>query len=236
MSPRTRRAAETPLDAGRGRRKGIVDPSQPSAEPFRSLRLTLELQESRRQGNVIVFTSANPDEGKSTIAANYALVASINNASVLLIDADLRRPSLHEMFGAPRTPGLVNVVLGESPTTVTHRVSGIGNLDLLTAGAHVASSGDFMSSRRMHDFVSSAAASHDLVVVDTPPILSAADAATVATATGADIVLVVDRSSRRRAVVRALRELALVQANVLGVVVNREGSLARYGYGYGYSA
>jgi Mrp family chromosome partitioning ATPase len=74
------------------------------------------------------------------------------------------------------------------------------------------------------------------VVVDTPPILSAADAATVATATGADIVLVVDRSSRRRAVVRALRELALVQANVLGVVVNREGSLARYGYGYGYSA
>jgi capsular exopolysaccharide synthesis family protein len=217
-------------------RRGVVDPSQPSAEPFRSLRLALELRDNHRQGNVVVFTSANPGEGKSTIAANYAIVAAINHPSVLLIDGDLRRPSLHELFGAPRGPGLVDVIVGDAPANVAHRVSGIGNLDLLTAGGHVMSGGDFMSSRRVHDFIESASKHHDLVVIDTPPILSAADAATIATSVGADVVLVVDRSSRRRAVARALRELELVRANVLGLVVNREGTLARYGYGYGYGS
>jgi capsular exopolysaccharide synthesis family protein len=221
---------------GRGRtRRGVVDPSEPSAEPFRGLRLAVELRENHRRSNVVVFTSANPSEGKSTVAANYALVASINHPSVLLVDGDLRSPSLHEVFGAPRSPGLVEVVLGETPpSNVTHSVTGLGNLGLLTAGGHVASGGDLMSSKRMRDFLQSASSAHDLVVVDSPPILSAADAATIATSASADVVLVVDRSSRRRAVTRALRELELVRANVLGIVVNREGSLARYGYGYGY--
>lgn len=234
----TRTLREAPRESAetRGRKRGVVDPSQPSAEPFRTLRLTLELRESHRQGNVIVFTSANPGEGKSTIASSYALVAAINHPSVLLVDADLRSPTLHEIFGTPRAPGLVDVVLGQAPTVASHRVSGLGNLDLLTAGSQVASGGDFMSSKRMHDFVESAAENYDLVVIDTPPILSAADAATIATATRADVVVVVDRRTRRRALMRALRELELVRANVLGVVVNREGSLARYGYGYGYGS
>jgi succinoglycan biosynthesis transport protein ExoP len=230
VSLSTRNAADSREARPRGRR-GIVDPSDPSAEPFRALRLSLELHNSRRQGSVIVFTSANPGEGKSTIAANYAVVAAINHPSVLLVDADLRNPSMHEIFGAPRSPGLVEVVLGEAPSGFAHRAMGLGNLDVLTAGARVLSSGDFMSSKQMREFVEGAAASHDLVVVDTPPILSAADAPTLATAVGADVVLVVDKTSRRRAVIHALRELELVRANVVGLVVNHEGSILRYGYG-----
>ena len=217
-------------------RRGVVDPSHPSAEPFRSLRLALELRDGDRQSNIVVFTSANPGEGKSTLAANYAVVAAINHPSVLLVDADLRSPTLHEVFNAPRAPGLVDVVLGEASPSVSHRASGLGNLDILTAGSRVLSGGDVMSSKRMRDFVEGAAANYDLVIIDTPPILSAADAATIATAVNADIVLVVDKSSRRRSVVRALRELELVHANVLGIAMNHEGSIARYGYGYAYGS
>jgi capsular exopolysaccharide synthesis family protein len=217
-------------------RRGVVDPSHPSAEPFRSLRLALELRDGERQSNIVVFTSANPGEGKSTLAANYAVVAAINHPSVLLIDADLRSPSLHDIFQAPRAPGLVDVVLGEAAPSASHRASGLGNLDVLTAGSRVLSGGDVVSSKRMRDFVESAAVNYDLVIMDTPPILSAADAATIATGVHADIVLVIDKSSRRRAVARALRELELVHASVLGIAMNREGSIARYGYGYAYGA
>lgn len=214
--------------------RGVIDPSEPSAEPFRSLRLALELRDSHQTSNIVVFTSANPGEGKSTIASNYAVVAAIvHHGSVLLVDADLRSPSLHTMFGTQRAPGFVEAVAGETAHDVTHRVRGFGSLDLLTAGGRVASSGDFMSSQRVKDFLTAASREHHLVVVDTPPILSASDAATIATTVGANVVLVVDKSSRRRAVARALHALELVHANVVGIVMNREGSLAQYGYGYG---
>jgi capsular exopolysaccharide synthesis family protein len=226
---------EAPLDTTRGKR-GIVDPSQPSAEPFRGLRLALELRRESRRGNVVVFTSANPGEGKSTIAANYAVVAALNQQKVLLIDGDLRHPALHETFRVPRAPGVVDVLGGDPIATITRRVRSLGHLELLTAGRSIPGVGDLMSSKRMHDFVQSAASKFGLVVIDTPPVLSVSDAASVATRADADVVLVVDRSSRRRAVTRALRDLDLVGANVVGIVLNHEGSLARYGYGYGYDA
>jgi capsular exopolysaccharide synthesis family protein len=222
-----RQALETP----RGKR-GVVDPSHPSAEPFRGLRLALELRRESRRGNVVVFTSANPGEGKSTIAANYALIAALNQQTVLLVDGDLRHPALHETFRVPRAPGVVDVLGGEPLAAATRRVRTLGQLDLLPAGRQIPGVGDLMSSKRMHDFVESTASHFELVVIDTPPVLSVSDAASVATRSDADVVLVVDRSSRRRAVTRALRELELVGANVVGLVLNHEGTIARYGYGY----
>ena len=221
-------------DAPSRSKRGVVEPSQPSAEPFRGLRLTLELRGESRRGNVVVFTSANPGEGKSTIAANYALVAALNQQRVLLVDADVRNPSLHETFHVSRSPGLVDVLAGDIPPSETHRVRSLGQLELLTAGRSVPGIGDLMSSKRMHAFVEAASSAYGLVVIDTPPVLSVSDAASIAARTDADVVLVVDRRSRRRAVVRALRELDLVGANVVGFVVNHEGSLARYGYGHVY--
>jgi capsular exopolysaccharide synthesis family protein len=217
--------------------KNIIDPSQPSAEPFRGLRLALELRREARRGKIVVFTSAHPQEGKSTIASNYALVAALNQQRVLLVDADLRSPVLHERFDVPRTPGLVDV-LGD-PTKLAgavRKLPAAGQLELLTAGRHVPGIGDLMTSTRMHDFLELAADSHDLVVLDTPPVLAVSDAASVATRSDVDVALVVDRKSKRRTLVRALRELALVDANVIGLVLNREGSLTRYGYGYGYGS
>jgi capsular exopolysaccharide synthesis family protein len=226
-----RRKERQSLDTPRGKR-GVVDPSHPSAEPFRGLRLALELRHESRRGNVVVFTSANPGEGKSTIAANYALVSALNQQSVLLVDGDLRHPALHDTFRVPRTPGVVDVLGGEPLANAVRHVRSLGQLEFLPAGQHVPGVGDLMSSKRMHDFVESAASQFALVVIDTPPVLSVSDAATVATRSDADVVLVVDRSSRRRAVTRALRELELVGANVVGLVLNHEGTIARYGYGY----
>lgn len=212
-------------------RRGVVDPSHASAEPFRSLRLALELRGTTRRGNIVVFTSANPEEGKSTIASNYAVVAALNQQSVLLVDADLRHPVLHETFLKPRTPGLVDVLASERATAkTTHRIRSLGHLELMTAGRSVPGIGDLMTAARMHEFLDAVSQTYDAVVLDTPPVLAVADAAALAGRSDADVVLVVDRKSRRRSVTRALRELELVGANVLGLVINHEGTLSRYGY------
>lgn len=216
---------------------GLVDPSSPSAEPFRSLRLALELRTENRRGNIILFTSSEPSEGKSTVAANFALVSSFSQSSVLLVDGDLRRPTLHALFNTPRSPGLVdalsNFSSGDSAPNEfppVHEVGNLARLSLITAGKQFARSGDLVSSKRMAKFLAAASKAYGLVVIDAPPLLLAADAAGFAAHPGVDVVLIVTRNSKRRSTMSALRKLELIGANVIGMVANREGSLSTYGY------
>jgi polysaccharide biosynthesis transport protein len=211
--------------------KRLVDPGSPSSEPFRALRLALQLPAVEHQNNVLLLTSAEQGEGKSTLAANYALVSAIGYRNVLLIDADLRRPTLHEFFGMPRSPGLVDLAASNGHLKeFTRPVPNFGTLDLLTAGSSIRRSGDLTSSARMAAILEEAARTYALVVVDSPPLLSAADAAGISSLAGVSVILVVDKGARRRMVRRALRKLELVNAHVAGAVMNREGRLSAYGY------
>ncbi|MFL5963657.1 MAG: CpsD/CapB family tyrosine-protein kinase [Gaiellaceae bacterium] len=226
-------AVEAPASAP----NGLVDASSPSAEPFRSLRLALELRTEHRSGNIVLFASAEPGEGKSTIAANFALISSFSHSSVLLIDGDLRRPTLHSLFRVPRAPGLVDgfttLATGQATADTfppVHEVGNIARLSLITAGNEFARTGDLVASKRMAQFLAAASKSYGLVVLDAPPLLLSADAAGYAAHPGVDVVLIVARNSRRRQTLNALRKLELVGANVIGLVANREGSLTTYGY------
>lgn len=216
-----------------GPTRGVIDAGSPSAEPFRTLRLALELRPETRRGNTIVFTSPNLGEGKSTIAVNYALVAGLTHQRILLVDGDLRHPILHELLGVQRAPGLIDV-LGKARTLdeCVRSVQSLGQVDVLTAGPVMPRVGDIMSSKAMVDLLAEAARSYDAVVIDTPPVLEASDAATLAAQPNVDVALVVNGKGRQRPVVRALRKLELIKANVLGLVVNFEGELSTYGYGY----
>jgi protein-tyrosine kinase len=213
--------------------RGLVDVGGASAEPFRTLRLGLELRPGRRRGKTIVFTSPNLGDGKSTLAANYALVAGLSHQRVLLVDGDLRHPMLHELFGVPRGPGLIDV-LGKSKTLeeCVQSVQPFGQVDLLPAGPVMPRAGDIMSSSAMMDLLTSVTETYGTIVIDTPPILEASDAATLAARTDVDVALIVNGKGKQRPVLRALRKLELVDANVLGLIVNYEGQLSAYGYGY----
>src|SRR3954470_1066516 len=91
------------------RRRALVDPAGPASEPFRTLRLALDLR-SDTDSRTVLVTSAEPRVGKTTIAVNYALVSSLSHISVLLVDGDLRAPTVHEAFGLERSPGLVELI------------------------------------------------------------------------------------------------------------------------------
>lgn len=210
----------------------IVDPTSPASEPFRSLRLAIDLRPEVRTGKALVFTSPEPHDGKSTIAANFALVAGVSLPRVLLVDCDLRQPSQHQIFRTPRAPGVVDVLSGsiDLARAAVRIGSSTSRVDMIPAGSALPHAGDIASSKAMGDFLLEAQSAYDLVVVDAPPILLASDAAGISAHEGVDTILVVRRSGRRRPLVQAVRKLALTDTNVLGLVVNRSGRLSAYAY------
>jgi capsular exopolysaccharide synthesis family protein len=210
-------------------RKSVVDPGSPSAEAFRSLRLALQLRADSGQRSSILVTSAEPGVGKSTVAANYALVSALAHTTVLLIDADLRRPVQHEIFGLSRSPGLVEM-LATGGSLSSFVQPGPGRLSVLTAGRGVTRTSDVAASARMAEVLADSASQYDLVIIDTSPVLASADAEGIASHSDVEVVFVADRTSRRRSVIKALRRLELIDAKVAGIVLSRYGRQDPYGY------
>jgi capsular exopolysaccharide synthesis family protein len=205
----------------------LVDPNSAYAEPFRTLRLAVEARLGTSDARGLVFTSASARDGKSTISANYAVVAAFVQRPVLLIDADMRRPRLHEMFDLPRAPGLVEVLrdrldLGE----VVHTFPSLGGLNVLTSGSPLPRPGDVAASAPMRALLERAYDQYESVVIDSPPVEAAADASSIGSTPGTAVVMVARRTGRRRPLVAALRRLALADVNLLGIVMNREGSVS----------
>jgi capsular exopolysaccharide synthesis family protein len=220
------------MESARWKPRTLVDPTAPSSEPFRSLRLALQLNGDRREPRAVLFTSGEAGEGKSTIATNFALVASLTHESVLIVDADMRKPTLHEALGIDRAPGLTDLAAsrhGALADFVQH-VGSTGHLDVLTAGQPIHRTGDLAASPRMGEIVRDAIAAYDVVVIDSPPVLAAADAAALASHPNVQVVLVVRNGTRRRTIRHAVRELKLVEADLVGVVANRLGRLSQYSY------
>jgi capsular exopolysaccharide synthesis family protein len=207
----------------------LLDPGSRSAEPFRTLRLAVA---ARRNGNArvpLVVTSPSAGDGKSTVASSYALVSAAAGDRVLLLDADLRNPSLHTFFDVARSPGLVEIVEDQlDPADAVRQLTEFNGLDLVTAGCHTSRPGEVVASRRLATVLTWARERpYDCVVLDSPPMLAGADAGALAGA-GADVVVVVRRGARRRPATQALGELELVGANVVGLVMNRCGGTPEY--------
>lgn len=208
-------------------RRFLVEPDSASAEPLRALRLAIEARIGTRETKGLVFTSPRPREGRSTISANYAVVAAHVQRPVLLIDADMRRPSLHAMFDLPLSPGLVEVLRDRlDPWQITHTFPSLGGLHVMTAGSTLPRPGDVPASPAMGELLERVYEECEVVVLDSPPVLTTADASGLASHLRTDVVMVVNRDGKRRHLVSALRRLAVTEARVLGLVVNREGTLA----------
>ena len=181
----------------------------------------------------MLFTSADPGEGKSTVAANYALVSASSDRRVLLVDADLRNSTQHEIFGLPRSPGLTEVIFSRLELhALTQAVRAVPGLHVLTSGMPAPRAGwDITASNAVRDLLTQASQEFDIVAIDTPPVLVAADAAHIAAHPQVNVVFVVTKNQGTRRVSRAVSKLDLVGANLLGFVLNHQGSLSEYGYG-----
>ncbi len=238
--PKARRtSAEQPgvLTATQKNLDVLSQPKSQFTESFRSLRTSLLLSTTGHPPKFILLTSATPSEGKTTLATNLACILAQGDARVLLIDADLRRPSVHHRFGMSGKTGVTTVLTGATPLEkATQNVAEVPNLDILPAGPMPPFPTEMLSSDAMDQLLQRCGEVYTHVVIDTPPILSVTDGVILARHADA-VVLVIRHAKSSKHVVRRARDLLLRSgAPITGIVLNAVdlNSPEYYGY-YGYS-
>lgn len=222
------------------RRKGVrvfktiplESPKSPIAEAFRSLRTNLQFSSIDKEVKSIAFTSTIPREGKSTVAFNLAITMALAGNNILIIDADLRRPSLHKIAGAYNYFGLTNILAeGMDYVEVIRIYKDLENLHIVTSGPVPPNPSELLSSKRMKTFLESMKEYYDAIIIDTPPMGSVTDAAVISTITDGTLMVTASGDVKRDDARRTKEALEKVNANILGVVLNgvRDNKL---GYGY----
>jgi capsular exopolysaccharide synthesis family protein len=210
-------------------------PQSQSAEAYRTLRTSILLSSWGTPPKVLLVTSPLAQEGKTTTSVNTAIVLAQRGARVLLVDADLRRPSVHRAFGLAQSPGLSEYLTGnlsECPITPWPQLP---NLHVLPSGGSPPHPAELLGSGLMNDTIAEWRKQFDHIVIDTPPALSVTDA--VLLSVQADSVILVIRSGQttKQALRRARQLLAYVNSKIMGVVVNAmDLNASDYYYYYGY--
>lgn len=213
----------------------LARPNSPASEVFRCLRSAILFSRIDTPPKVIMFTSSLPKEGKSTCSVNTGIVLAQNKHRVLLVDSDMRRPSLHSKLNVGNTQGLAEVLNGADPLNVISSVPNVPGLDVLTAGVIRDNPAELLNSARMHDALEIWRNKYDFIIIDTPPVLGMADSGILSSMSDA-VILVVRSSQTHRVSVRRSRDLLeKISAPLIGVLVNGidTNSESHYEY-YGY--
>ncbi|WP_368901464.1 CpsD/CapB family tyrosine-protein kinase [Oceanobacillus oncorhynchi] len=211
-----------------------TNPRSPISEQYRTVRTNLQFASVDNEITSMLLTSAGPAEGKSMTTANLAVVYAQQGKKVLLVDADLRKPTIHYTFRLDNLRGLSNILVGETTLEETAETSGITNLDIISCGPIPPNPSELLGSRRMQALVEATKQKYDLVIFDMPPVLAVTDAKILANYVDGAILVVRSKKTENDAAKQALEALESVHANVLGVVLNdRDKKEANYYYYYG---
>ncbi len=213
----------------------LVTPRSPAAEAFRTLRTNLEFASVDKLLHSLLVTSAVPGEGKSTMSANIALTFAQAGKRVILLDADMRRPSLHRMFEVPNSHGLTTLLRadGTAISSIAHQ-SDEPNLKVITTGPLPPNPAELLGSQRMRDVLTRLLSEADLIVVDSPPLHAVTDAAVLASEMDGTLLVIHSGHTRRGAVRQAIEALERVGANVVGAALNMVTARSSAGYYYRY--
>lgn len=201
------------------------------------MRTNIDFSSIDEKLKVIMATSAGPGEGKSTTITNLAITFAQSERKVILIDADLRKPTAHHTFAISNRLGLTSILSQQCSLEESIQMSDVPNLDVITSGAIPPNPAEMLNSKRMTAVIDQLRESYDIILIDTPPLLAVTDAQIVSTKSDG-VVLVVDQGKVKRDIAKkALHNLQSVNANVLGVVLNnvkRKANEEAYYYYYGH--
>ncbi len=213
-------------------RTGTEDASI-AAEAYRALRTAVRLLGVERPQRTIQFTSAMPGEGKTTTLANLALVLVSAGQRVVMVDCDLRRPSLHTAFGLRNADGFTSVLAGEQELMAAiQRVPGEPALALLASGAPPPNPSELLGSKQTSELLFALQSQFDIVLVDSPPVLSVTDASVLSLWVDTTLVVASAGVTLKKQLGAALEVLRQADASVSGAVLNRVEAQPGYGYGY----
>jgi succinoglycan biosynthesis transport protein ExoP len=201
------------------------------SEAFRAFRTNVLFSSVDEGARSVVVTSTGPGEGKSMVASNLAISLAQAGQRVLLIDADMRKPKAHEIFGFKQEPGLSNIMVGTTKASEGVKKTPVSGLWILAAGRIPPNPAELVGSARFREFVTSLKAHFDWIIIDTPPVMAVTDAALIAHNASGVIFVVGAEMTSRHAAKRALDQLEQVNAKFVGAVLNRV-DLQRNAYYY----
>jgi succinoglycan biosynthesis transport protein ExoP len=216
----------------------MAEPRAPVVEAFRALRTNLQFASGEGTIKTILVTSPSPGEGKSLVAANLAVVLAQGEQSVLLVDADLRRPSLHKIFGLNNRRGLSSLLFNmrqalrdnQWASQVTH-TAGLKDLGVLTSGSLPTNPAELLSSNKIAAILERLRAEQDAIIVDSPPVLAVTDATVLAPRVDGVLLVIKPEATKMAEARDAVEQLRRVGANLLGVVFN-DVDVRKSGYYY----
>jgi capsular exopolysaccharide synthesis family protein len=199
----------------------LTDPRSPAAEAYRTLRTNLTFAALDKPIETLIVTSASPDEGKSTVLANLAVTMAQGERRTILVDADLRRPGLHEIFGVVNDRGLTTMIVEEAALDEPPLVTvGVDNLWLVPSGPLPPNPADILGSRKMEDAIAALKARADVVLFDAPPVIAVTDGAVLGTKVDGVLLVVCAGRTRREHAQRARELLERVHVRIVGAVLN----------------
>ena len=211
-----------------------LDPKSPLAEAFRVLRSNIQFASVDQPLPAIMVTSAGPCEGKSTTLANLGVALAQSGVKVLLIDADLRRPTLHKFFRLGRGSGLSSVILGRAGLEETLQQTHLDGLRLLPAGPIPPNPSELLASQAFTAVLEKARELADYILVDAPPVIAVADASIIAARVDGVLLVVQLGITAKPMAVRAKEQLLAAKANLLGMVLTNVEAGSDYDKSYYY--
>lgn len=211
----------------------LIDPSSPISEQFRTIRTNIQFASSAdRQIKTIVVTSSGPGEGKSTSSANLAIVFAKSGQRVLLVDADMRKPTVYKTFKLSNEVGLSTVLSTQKSVLEAAQQTTVENLSVLTSGPKAPNPSELLGSARMDQVIDKARNLYDIVIFDMPPVVAVTDAQIMASKADGTVLVIRENVSRKESLVKARDLLKMVGARVLGVVYNGAHHTKDQGYYY----
>lgn len=225
-----------PLDIkSRYQHMHVVDDYSEVAEAYRVIRTNFLCIPSEKDKSAILITSPGSAEGKTTTACNLAMALAQTGLSVLLVDADLRKPNLHRALELPQNPGLSDFLTGRTSLEEIMRTTAVKGLTAITSGAIPKNPSELLGSLKMREFHRMVSERFDYVLIDTAPMIPVTDATILASLTQKVIVVTQSGKTPREAFKRMMGICHGLNVNILGVILNKVPEVDLTGYGYGYS-
>lgn len=213
----------------------IVDekPKSVTAEAYRKLRTNIQYSSFDEEIRTIVVTSSEPGEGKSTTAGNIAISFAQASRKTVIIDCDMRKPSLHKKFKISNMSGLSDILIGkEKIDDVVHHFN--DELDIITSGKLPPNPAEMLGSRTMERLILALKERYDVIILDTAPLQAVTDAQILSTKADGIIMVVRAHTTKRESVIQAKNLIEKVGGKILGLVLNGvENSREKYYYYYG---
>ncbi|MGM7634659.1 CpsD/CapB family tyrosine-protein kinase [Bacillus sp. Hm123] len=222
------------LDVIRRKLVTLLNPKSPISEQYRTIRTNITFSSVGQEIRSLMVTSPSPGEGKSTTAANLAIVFAQQGKKVLLVDADLRKPTMHHTFNIVNNVGLTNVLTKQKALSAAMQPSQLDQLHILCSGPIPPNPAELLGSYMMAEFMQEAYQQYEVVIFDTPPVLLVTDAQVVANQCDASILVVSSGQTNADTAMKAKEVLQSAQSKLLGVVLNNMSS-KKVGYDYYYN-